>query len=73
MPELPEVETIKNALEKAVGGACIQKTEIFCRRFRVPVPNDLAKRIDGARIVSFNRIAKYIIVRLDNSLSLIWH
>ncbi len=73
MPELPEVETIKNALEKAVGGACIQKTEIFCRRFRVPVPNDLAKRIDGARIVAFNRIAKYIIVRLDNGLSLIWH
>ena len=73
MPDLPEVESIKNALEKAVCGATIQKTEVFCRRFRVPVPDDLPQKINGARIVFLNRIAKYIIINLDNDLSLIWH
>ena len=73
MPELPEVETIKNALEKAVCGATIQKTEVFCRRFRVPVPDNLPQKINGARIVFLKRIAKYIIIELNNNQSLIWH
>ncbi len=73
MPELPEVETIKNALKKAFCGAKIKKTEIFCRRFRVPIPNDTETKINGGCIISFKRIAKYILVRLDNNLSILWH
>ena len=39
MPELPEVETIKNALVKAIKGAKILNTEVFCRKFRVQIPD----------------------------------
>ncbi len=73
MPELPEVETIKNALNKAVCGAYIQATEVLCRKFRVPVPIDLAEKINGSRIIFLKRIAKYIVINLDNGLSIIWH
>ncbi len=73
MPELPEVETIKEALDKAILGASIKKVEVSCRRFRVPIPDDFEKKISGATIVSLKRIAKYILINLDNGLTVIWH
>lgn len=73
MPELPEVETIKNALSLAVSGAVINKAEVLCDRFREKIPADFAERITGARIEHFRRIGKYMVVELNNGLSLIWH
>ena len=40
MPELPEVETIKEALIKAVDKAVIQSVLVFNRNFRVIIPDD---------------------------------
>lgn len=73
MPELPEVETIKNALDKAVCGADILSVEVRCRRFRIDVPHNFEQKISGLRIISLKRIAKYIIVELSTGLCLIWH
>lgn len=73
MPELPEVETIKNALDLAVCGSKIIKTTIHCRRLRQPIPADFEKIAEGAVIDGFERIGKYIIVNLSNGKSLIWH
>lgn len=73
MPELPEVETIKNALQKAVDKSNITKVVVNNNRFRELIPNDFAKRIVNSKIVSLQRIAKYIILALDNGLSIIWH
>ena len=73
MPELPEVETIVRALEKAVLGVDIIKSSVYCNKFRVKTPDDFCKRIDGAKIVRVRRIAKYIVVDLDNGESIIWH
>lgn len=73
MPELPEVETIKNALECAVCNSRILSVSVRCRRFRQEIPQDFEQKTCGAKIKSFKRIAKYIIVELDNGLSLIWH
>lgn len=73
MPELPEVETIKNALSLAVSGAVISKAEVLCDRFREQIPSDFADKINGATILQFRRIGKYMIVDLNNRLSLIWH
>lgn len=73
MPELPEVETIKNALQKAANGAKILKAEVFCDRFRIPVPQDFSSQVQDGTILCCKRIAKYIIIDLDNDKSIIWH
>ena len=73
MPELPEVETIKRALSKAVLSCTIKKIVVNNNRFRVPIPDDFSKIISGAKIKDVLRIAKYIIIKLDNGYSIIWH
>ncbi|MCQ2741395.1 MAG: bifunctional DNA-formamidopyrimidine glycosylase/DNA-(apurinic or apyrimidinic site) lyase [Alphaproteobacteria bacterium] len=73
MPELPEVETIKNTVEQHIGEAKILDVAVYNRRLRNDIPSDFEKSIQGATIVSYKRIAKYMIMNLDNHLSLLWH
>lgn len=73
MPELPEVETIKTALEKSIGNCIIKRAIINNPNLRQKVPNDLHLKIQNSKIVKYQRRAKYIIINLDNGLSLIWH
>lgn len=73
MPELPEVETIKTALAQSIGEANIIDVKLNNKQLRELIPDDLAIRIVGAKIVGYRRIAKYVAIDLDNGLSLIWH
>ncbi|MBQ7633732.1 MAG: bifunctional DNA-formamidopyrimidine glycosylase/DNA-(apurinic or apyrimidinic site) lyase [Alphaproteobacteria bacterium] len=73
MPELPEVETIKNTVSAAVNGAVIRDAIVNQPRLRELVPTDFAKRIRGAKIINLRRIAKYMLMDLDNGLTIIWH
>lgn len=73
MPELPEVETIKAALEKAVNNSNITNVIVNNNRFRELIPNDFAKRIVDSKIISLYRVAKYIVINLNNGQSIIWH
>ena len=73
MPELPEVETVKNAISKAVCGAHITAVAVLCDKFRKKIPADFAAKITGANIMDCRRIAKYIVINLNNGLSLVWH
>lgn len=73
MPELPEVETTRRGLLKAVNGKCI--TAVSVRRFdlRRPIPATLAKALKGRRIVNVRRRAKYLLIDLDNGQILLAH
>lgn len=73
MPELPEVETIKNAVEKFAAGARIISAQVRQPRLRELVPADFAEKISNTKIIGFKRIAKYMIINLSNGLSIIWH
>ena len=73
MPELPEVETIKNTVAKTLLGAQINKVTVRQRQFRQNVPDDFEKRIEGAKVTALKRIAKYMLVELDNGQTIIWH
>lgn len=73
MPELPEVETIKNTVANAVNGAQILRAAVRQPKLRESVPPDFAERIRGAQIIALRRIAKYMLVDLDNNLTIIWH
>lgn len=73
MPELPEVETIKTAVQKAIGYSYITKVSVNNNRFREIIPEDFAAKVTGCKIVSYQRIAKYMVLGLDNGFSIIWH
>lgn len=73
MPELPEVETIKNTVAAAVNGATILNATVFQPKLRESVPADFAERIHGAKISKLRRIAKYMLTDLNNGLTIIWH
>ena len=73
MPELPEVETVKNALKKAVLGAKISDVKVFCRKFRIQIPQDFEDKVKNTIITDIKRIAKYIVIDLNNAQSIVWH
>ncbi len=73
MPELPEVETVKSALVAKLKDAVFLKVTIRNPFLRQPVPCHLQELICGATLVEVKRIAKYIVLNLNNGLSLILH
>ncbi|MBR5598995.1 MAG: bifunctional DNA-formamidopyrimidine glycosylase/DNA-(apurinic or apyrimidinic site) lyase [Alphaproteobacteria bacterium] len=73
MPELPEVETIKEALNKAFLGAEITSVVVKNRNFREKIPDDFSKIVSNTNILEIKRIAKYAILNLSNGYSIIWH
>lgn len=73
MPELPEVETVKNGIAGFIGNAKILAVHITNDNLREKIPEDITEKINGANILSYRRIGKYIVIDLNNKLSLIWH
>lgn len=71
MPELPEIETIRCALEPLITHQTIREISVFERRLRVPLASDFAARLRGARITKLKRRGKYLLVELDNATLLI--
>ncbi|MAY71455.1 MAG: DNA-formamidopyrimidine glycosylase [Halomonas sp.] len=62
MPELPEVETTRRGIAPHVQGREIREVLVRQSRLRVPVPEDLADRLIGARIGEIRRRAKYLLL-----------
>ena len=74
MPELPEVETLKRELEKAVLGKKI--TEVCVHHalvIREPSVDQFKKGLTGAKITKILRKAKVLILELSNGKSLVIH
>lgn len=73
MPELPEVETVRRGLQPVMEGARISKVEQRRPDLRFPFPINFQKRLEGRRIESLSRRAKYLLIHLDNGPFLISH
>ncbi|WP_027135717.1 bifunctional DNA-formamidopyrimidine glycosylase/DNA-(apurinic or apyrimidinic site) lyase [Geminicoccus roseus] len=73
MPELPEVETIKRALELRLTGRRFAETVQRRPDLRWPLPPNLAFRLQNRRIEGFARRAKYIQVFLDDGQVMLLH
>jgi formamidopyrimidine-DNA glycosylase len=71
MPELPEVETTRRGLLPHVVGRRIAALQVYDRRLRWPVPQDLAERIGGRRIDRIDRRSKYLLFRLEGDTLLV--
>jgi formamidopyrimidine-DNA glycosylase len=74
MPELPEVETIKNELAPHIIGRTITGIVLFWERIvRQPSANEFRERIAGKKIVGLGRRGKYLLVQLSDGDTLIIH
>ena len=73
MPELPEVETVREGLLPAMEGRVIARAEVNRPDLRCPLPERMAERITGARVERLRRRSKYILADLDTGESLLIH
>jgi formamidopyrimidine-DNA glycosylase len=68
MPELPEVETIKNDLRELVVGARIESAEVLDPALvEQPSLEEFVRGLEGVRITGARRRAKHLIVELDSA------
>jgi len=73
MPELPEVETVMRGLAPHMQGAILSKVEQRRPNLRFAFPNNFAQRLQGAKVKSLSRRAKYVVVTLSTDETLIMH
>ncbi len=73
MPELPEVETVRRGLSPAMEGAHFLRVEQRRANLRFPFPERFAARLEGTRIVSLARRAKYLLAALETGETLVMH
>lgn len=74
MPELPEVETIKRELEKAILGKKITKVCVHHPAvIRQPSADKFKKELEGLSIKNILRKAKVLILELSNGKALVIH
>ncbi|MCY3670109.1 MAG: bifunctional DNA-formamidopyrimidine glycosylase/DNA-(apurinic or apyrimidinic site) lyase [Alphaproteobacteria bacterium] len=73
MPELPEVETVMRGLAGALAGRRLRRVEQRRAELRFPLPERFAARLQGRRVESFSRRAKYILAALDDGATWLSH
>jgi formamidopyrimidine-DNA glycosylase len=74
MPELPEVETIRLALEPHVVGRRFERVDINDPRLVRPFePMAVAAELEGERVAALDRRGKYLIVRFESGRVLLIH
>lgn len=75
MPELPEVETVCRNLNDCIKGKVITKAEVLCQRLRVgsDLSPDFAALLAKHKILGVRRRGKYILIDLDQDLTLLFH
>jgi formamidopyrimidine-DNA glycosylase len=74
VPELPEVETVRRALEPVLVGRRFERVQIDDARLVRPYePADVAAELEGERVEAVGRRGKYLIVRFESSRLLLIH
>jgi len=73
MPELPEVETVRRALERHVTGRTVRTVWLSGLALRKPVPLVLARRAPGRTILGVRRHGKFLLVDFDGGARIVAH
>jgi formamidopyrimidine-DNA glycosylase len=73
MPELPEVETVRQGLKPALTGATLTRVEARRPNLRFPLPDGFVQRLTGAVVLDLTRRAKYLLAPLDRGDTLVMH
>ena len=67
MPELPEVEVVRQSLDKNVKKKKIKKVIIRNRNLRIKIPLNFSKFLKGREITKVDRFSKYLIFSFSNN------
>ena len=73
MPELPEVEIVKQSLSKKITLKKIQKIIIKNGNLRFKIAENFVRILKNSRIKKISRFSKYLIIFLDNNYYCIIH
>ncbi|VAW22442.1 Formamidopyrimidine-DNA glycosylase [hydrothermal vent metagenome] len=73
MPELPEVDIIRQGLAPFVVGARIERVILNRPDLRNVFPPSFATRLEGAEVINISRRAKYLLFTLSNNETLLSH
>jgi formamidopyrimidine-DNA glycosylase len=76
VPELPEVETVRQGLDKWVTGRKIESVEVYHPRSvrrHLPGPTDFVGALAGRTVTGVRRRGKYLWLPLDDDAAIIGH
>ena len=73
MPELPEVEIVRQSLSKKIIRKTIKKVIVRNRNLRVKVPINFKKFLENQKILNVHRFSKYLILFLSGRNILLIH
>ncbi len=74
MPELPEVETIKESLKENIIFKKIIDLEVFCSSpIKYPELPEFLKNIKNKKVKSLDRKGKFLIIKLSDNYNLVVH
>ena len=67
MPELPEVEIVKQSLSKKIKHKRVKKIIIKNRNLRFKLDHNFSNIVKNSVVENISRFSKYLIIKLDNS------
>ena len=73
MPELPEVEIVRQSLDKKIKQKKVKKVIIRNRNLRYKIPLNFESFLENQKIIKVDRFSKYIILYLSNKSYCLFH
>ena len=73
MPELPEVEIVRQSLDKKIKHKKIIKVIVRNRNLRFKIPTNFSNFLKNQKIINIKRFSKYLILNLSNNSYLLIH
>ena len=71
MPELPEVETTRRAIEPILSGKTAVAIRVFNANLRLPIPKESLSKLVGERLLTVRRRAKYLLLEYQTGTAII--
>tara|TARA_B100002019_G_scaffold142429_1_gene122757 strand:- start:377 stop:1240 length:864 start_codon:yes stop_codon:yes gene_type:complete len=73
MPELPEVEVIRQSLDKRIKQKKVKKVIVRNKNLRFKIPDDFPRYLENKKILKVGRFSKYLILYLSNKSYCLLH
>ena len=73
MPELPEVEVIRQSLDKKIKQKKVKKVIVRNRNLRIKLPLNFSSFLETQKILKVDRFSKYLILHLSNGTFCLLH
>ena len=73
MPELPEVEVIRQSLNKKIKQKKVKKVIVRNRNLRIKIPLNFESYLKNQNIIKVSRFSKYLIFFLSNKSYFLLH